>query len=154
MQQIPRLGLYWEELEVGQTFSGPSMTVSQASIIDFAMMWDMQPFHVDAEAAKDSVFGTLVASGLHSLLLTYRLYLETRLLHGTALAGLGINQLKFHRPLKPDDNMQVIVKIAAKRETKKQDRGIADLALTGQVQGEPCISFILQALVARKESMP
>lgn len=143
-------GLYWEELEVGAEYVVPGTTVTANAITAFASQWDPQPFHLDADAAASSVFGSLVASGLQSLLLTYRLYLETRLLEKTALAGLGIDKIRFPKPLKPGDTLDVRVLIHDKRESRRPDRGVVTLELRGETDGTPCVTLRLSALVARQ----
>lgn len=146
-------GLYWEELRVGAEYSVPGPTIAADAIVRFAEQWDPQPFHLDAAAAASSVFGSLVASGLHSLLLTYRLYLETRLLRGTALAGLGIDEIRFPKPLKPGDTLDVRVRVHDKRETRRPDRGIVTLELRGETDGTPCVTLRLSALIARQKRL-
>ena len=54
---------YFEDFEPGQLLELGSHTVSEDEIVEFARRWDPQPFHVDPEAAKESVFGGLIASG-------------------------------------------------------------------------------------------
>ena len=60
---LPRGPLYLEDLSVGQSFATGSRTLDEASIKAFAREYDPQPFHLDAEAAKSTFFGSLVASG-------------------------------------------------------------------------------------------
>jgi acyl dehydratase len=93
------VSLTYEELEIGAVYHTASVTVTEGAIIDFALRWDPQPFHMDRFAAKESIFGELVGSGLQTLMLSYRLFHDRGLLKDTALAGLGIDSLRFVSPL-------------------------------------------------------
>lgn len=112
-------GKYFEDLVLGETWRTEGFTVSKEAIISFAAHWDSQPFHVDQVAAQVSVFGGLVGSGLQTMLLSYRLYHALDLLHGTALAGLGIDEVRFHAPLRPEDTIHVVVRVAKVAATSR-----------------------------------
>ena len=64
--------LYFEDFTVGREFRTDGATVTESQILDFALAFDPQPFHMDLEAAKRSMFGGLIASGFHSMALTFR----------------------------------------------------------------------------------
>ena len=68
------LGKYLEDLSVGDTFETGGITLTEAGIIDFALVHDPQPFHVDKIAAEKSIFGGLIASGFQTVALTFRLF--------------------------------------------------------------------------------
>ncbi|WP_436345926.1 MaoC/PaaZ C-terminal domain-containing protein [Natronorubrum sp. FCH18a] len=68
---------YYEDLAVGDVYETGSYTVTKEEIVDFAEQFDLKPFHVDEEAAAESIFGELVASGLHTLCLSVRLFSRT-----------------------------------------------------------------------------
>lgn len=150
MTDLPRSGLYWDELAVGSTYQGPGITVTEDAIIRFASEWDMQPFHVDRQAAAETLFGGLVGSGLQTLNLTYLMYLQTGLMQGTALAGLGIDEIRFHRPLRPGDTLVVDITVHAKQQTSRADRGVVTLKLRSKIAGHPCLTMLLSALVAKR----
>lgn len=144
-----RHGLFFDELRQGTRYKTGRLTVTEDSVIRFALEWDAQPFHVDAVAAEESLFGGLVASGLQTLLLSYRLYYDHGLLKGTALAGLGLDQVRFHRPLRPGATIQVEYAIADLRPSTKPGRGIVHVDLTTRDRdGDEILSFSLSALVA------
>ena len=75
--------LYLEDLQVGMRFASRTHAVDQEQIVAFARQFDPQPFHLDAEAAQDSLFGGLVASGWHTAAMTMRLMVEG----GVPIAG-------------------------------------------------------------------
>jgi acyl dehydratase len=99
--------LYFEDLQVGQRFTtAGTYTVHEAQIKAFAAEFDPQPFHLDAEAARATVFGGLVASGWHTAAITMRLIIEggPRLAGGTVGLGAEVSWLK---PVRPGDTLSV-----------------------------------------------
>jgi acyl dehydratase len=97
---------YFEDFEPGQVVDLGSHPVSEEEILAFAHQWDPQPFHVDPEAAKASVFGGLIASGWHTGAMWMRLYVDT-LLDGVASMGSpGIEELRWLAPVRPGDTLQ------------------------------------------------
>ena len=86
---------YWEDFQPGQVRELGSTTVSRDEIIQFATQFDPQPFHLDDEAAKASVFGGLCASGWHTCAMAMRL-MVTNFLHETSSLGSpGLDNLKW-----------------------------------------------------------
>ncbi|KSV87267.1 MaoC/PaaZ C-terminal domain-containing protein [Sinorhizobium sp. GL28] len=141
-------GLVYEEFEPGAVYHTARMTVTESSIIDFALLWDPQPFHIDRFAAQESIFGELIGSGLQTLMLSYRLYFDHGLVKDTALAGLGIDDLRFVRPLRPNDTICVRITVLDKRPSKTAGRGIVSLLLeTNNHKGETILSLVLKPLV-------
>lgn len=99
--------LYFEDLRVGQRFTTTvTHTVDEAQIRAFALQFDPQPFHLDAEAGRATLFGGLVASGWHTAAITMRLILDggPRLAGGTL--GLGA-ELTWLKPVRPGDTLRV-----------------------------------------------
>src|SRR5829696_7489133 len=102
------------------------MTVTEAGIIDFARQWDPQPFHMDAEFAKRWAYGGLIASGLHTMAVTLRLWLDLGILRASSLGSPGIGEVQFPRPVRPGDTLRVVTDIVELRlSSSKPDRGIA-----------------------------
>lgn len=148
-----RRGLYFDDLSVGQTWTTPGLTVTEESIINFAFTWDPQPFHLDKVASSGSLFGELVGSGLQTLMLSYRLYYDLGLMTGTALAGLGLDEIRFLSPLRPGDTISVDVTILELRPTSKPDRGVVKVQLKTRGQRpDPIMTLTLSALVARRSA--
>ena len=146
-------GMFHDELDLTVSYVSGGQTITSESIIEFASIWDPQPFHVDIPAAEQSLFGGLVASGLQSLLVTYRLYYQLGLLHGTVLAGLGMQDVKFLAPLRAGDTVHVIVTAESSSQTSRPDRGVVTWAIILQNQNNvELLSLKLSALVARQIS--
>ncbi len=120
--------LYFEDFTLGRRFESPSLAITEAEIVEFARRYDPQPFHLDAEAAARTPYGGLIASGLHTLTLTFRLFLETGALAVSSLGSPGLDEIRWLLPVRPGDSMRVIVDVAAARpSSSKPDRGIATL---------------------------
>jgi acyl dehydratase len=115
---------YFEDFRPGQTVELGSRTVTEEEIVAFARQWDPQPFHTDAEAARDSVFGGLIASGWHTGAMWMRLYVDS-LLGGSASQGsTGVEELRWLAPVRPGDTLtgrlEVIEAVPSER---RPDRG-------------------------------
>ncbi|MEN8705642.1 MULTISPECIES: MaoC/PaaZ C-terminal domain-containing protein [Nocardioides] len=93
-----------EDLTPGQVMQLGSHAVRESEIIDFAMQWDPQFFHVDtARAAAESQFGGLIASGLHTLSIYQRLWVNSRTQPWRVIAGATMSDVAFLRPVRPGD---------------------------------------------------
>jgi acyl dehydratase len=142
-------GLYFEDIREGDGFDSAEAIVDEASIVSFARAWDPQPFHVDRALAENSLFGGLSASGLQTVLLTYKLYIDLGLFEGTALAGLGFDRVLFKAPLRPADRIRVRTVIAGARRTSKPGRAVVRIVLhTFNQTGEEIASMELNMLLA------
>ncbi|MGH3071406.1 MAG: MaoC family dehydratase [Gaiellaceae bacterium] len=97
--------LYFEDLEPGQVVQLGSHTVSEAEILAFAREFDPQPFHVDPAAARESVFGGLIASGWHTGAMWMRLYVDSLLDGAASMGSPGIEELRWLAPVRPGDTL-------------------------------------------------
>ncbi len=98
--------IHFEDFEIGHTHELGEVEVTEAEIIDFATRYDPQPFHLDVEAAKDSPFGGLIASGWHTTALYMRL-LADGLLNGSSSQGAsGMEELRWLAPVRPGDTLR------------------------------------------------
>ena len=93
---------WFEDIAPGYSVTSLPRLVTEDEIVAFARLWDPQPFHTDAGAAKDSAFGQLVASGTHMHGLMMRLGFDADVLRGKSEIGLGVDEMRFLRPLLPD----------------------------------------------------
>ena len=94
----------FEDFAAGQVYELGSRTVTEGELVEFARQWDPQPFHTDPEAAKDSVFGGLIASGWQTGAIWMRMYVDTML--GSAARGSpGIEELRWLAPVRPGDTL-------------------------------------------------
>ena len=108
----------FDELSIGQKFETLSYKVSKEEIITFARQFDPQYMHIDEEKAKQSRFKGIIASGLHTLSLSFKLWVETGVFGDDVIAGTGVNNLKFTKPVYPDDVLYVTTEVIKKEERK------------------------------------
>lgn len=117
---------YFEDFKVGDRFVSASATMTEADMLDFARRWDPQPFHTDPEFAKRWTFGGLIASGLHTMALTLRLWLDQGIFRACSLGSPGLDGVRFAQPVRPGDTLHVVTDVIELRaSTSKPDRGIA-----------------------------
>jgi acyl dehydratase len=96
--------LYFEDFEPGQVYELGTRAVTESEIVAFAREWDPQPFHTDPVAAKESVFGGLIASGWQTGAMWMRMYVDAML--GSAARGSpGIEELRWLAPVRPGDTL-------------------------------------------------
>ena len=120
--------LYFEDFTVGQTRRYGSRSPTAADIIRFAREFDPQPYHTDPEAAKASIFGGLVASGLHTQALVLRMIFDQYLEGGTALASPGIDEVRWTQPVRPGDSLTVETTVTATVPSlSRPDRGLVKM---------------------------
>jgi acyl dehydratase len=115
---------YLEDLSVGQRFTTGTLTVTEAEIKEFAGRYDPQPFHLDAEAAKRTLFGGLAASGWHTAAMTMRLLVEGGVPLAWGIIGGG-GEIAWPRPTRAGDVLQVegeVMEIVPSKS--KPDRGM------------------------------
>jgi acyl dehydratase len=136
--------MFFEDFKVGAELTSPGLTITEAQIIDFAMKFDPQPFHVDVTAAAASPFGGLIASGFHTAALSFRLFWQTGALADGSLGSPGLDELRWLRPVRPGDTLHVVAKVLeAKRSTSKPDRGVVKMSYTTLNQnGEAVMTLI------------
>ncbi len=144
--------LYFEDFTVGRQFESPSLALSEAEVLDFARRYDPQPFHLDAEAARQSPYGGLIASGLHTLTLTFKLFLDTGALTAASLGSPGLDEIRWLRPVRPGDTLRVVIEVVAARPSaSKPDRGIATLRYELRNQhGQVVLTMVGHQLLRRR----
>jgi acyl dehydratase len=115
--------LHFEDFEPGQVYDLGTRLVTESEIVAFASEWDPQPFHLDPEAAKESVFGGLIASGWQTGAMWMRMYVDTML--GSAARGSpGIEELRWLAPVRPGDTLSGrLTVLDATPSATKPDRG-------------------------------
>lgn len=115
---------YLEDFEPGQTFELGSFTLTEADIIDFAQRFDPQPFHTDPQAAKESPFGGLIASGWHTASSAMRLMVDNFIPRESSMGSPGIDELRWTKPVRPDDRITLAYRVLDVVPSRsKPDRG-------------------------------
>lgn len=143
---------YLDDLVPGQQFTTPGVTLTEAEIIDFAWRYDPQSFHLDANAAANSPYGGLIASGFQSLAVCFRLFIQSGVLAESSLGSPGIDELRWLAPVRPGDTLHCKIEVLEVRlSSSKPDRGIARLRYRAVNQRqEAVLSFIVNHLLRRR----
>jgi len=119
------VGLFFEDLEIGQVFPTPARTITEADVVNFAgVSGDFNPVHTDEEYARGTLFGRRVAHGLLILAMLTGLRLRTGVFEGTLIAWLEIRNYRFLKPVFSGDTSRGETEIVEKRETSRPDRGV------------------------------
>ncbi len=144
--------LYFEDLKPGDRYTTPEQTVAAEEIVAFARQFDPQPFHTDAEAAKSSLFGRLVASGWHTAAITMGLMVRGNMGLDGGVIGNGVENLRWPRPVLPGDRLRVVMQIAELNpEPSRTGRGKARLhCQTLNQNGDVVQEMTARILVARR----
>jgi acyl dehydratase len=153
-QAGPTKALYLDDLHVGQRFVSGSHQIDENEIKAFAKQFDPQPFHLDSEAAKATLFEGLVASGWHTAAISMRLLVD-----GVPIAGglIGASaEITWPTPTRPGAVLHVDSEIVDLRPSRSRpDRGVATIrSETRNHLGEIVQVFIAKLIVPRRTSTP
>ena len=145
---------HFEDLTVGQSRTTGPLTVTEAEIIEFAEQFDPQPFHVDPEAAQDSVFGGLIASGWHTAAMCMRMLVEGPIDDEAGLGGKGVDELRWKQPVTPGTTLHVRREILDTWPSESHpDRGYFRDRIEGFTDdGDVVISWETIVLIRRREA--
>lgn len=121
---------FLDDVQVGDRFVSAWHETTRAEMVDFARSFDPQPMHLDEEAARDSMFGELIASGWYTLSLSMRLIVDSRPFGATSIVGVAVDGIRFTRAVTPGTRLSAAAEITAiRRSTSDPTRGYVDFAL-------------------------
>ncbi|MEM1161477.1 MAG: MaoC family dehydratase [Pseudomonadota bacterium] len=145
--------MFFEDFAVGQSFTTAARTVTEADIIDFASQWDKQAFHLDPVAAEQTIYGGLIASGFHTLLISFNLVVESAVWTECSQGSPGMEDLRWLLPVRPGDELTVDFQVlAVKPSSTRGDRGYVtwDHSTRNQ-KGEVVMTFRSAGICMRRE---
>ncbi len=145
---------YLDDFATGQRFRTRGCTLSEAQILDFALHYDPQPFHLDRIAAADGPYGGLIASGFQTLLVSFRLWYAEGIINAASLGSPGMDELRWTAPVRPGDTLVVAAEVLEVRSSRtKPDRGTVVIAYTVLNQeGTTVMTYRVTHLIARAPS--
>ena len=144
---------YLEDFTVGQTFGSGQLRIDEEQIRRFASEFDPQPFHLDGEAALDTIFGGLAASGWHTAALTMRLLVDGDLQPAGGIVGAGIDELRWPQPVRPGDQLRVESEVLEVRRSKSRpEQGMIKVRSTTLNQSGEAVQIFVGNLVVRRKS--
>ena len=144
-------GRYFEDFAEGERFTTESAVLSEAEIVDFARVYDPQPFHIDAAAARDGPFGGLIASGFQTMALAFRLFYQEGVIADCSMGSPGMEKLRWHRPVRPGDSLRAEVEVSDLRpSTTKPDRGYGTWTYSVFNQHDEIVTSFVCTLIMRR----
>ncbi len=118
------MAMYFEDFPVGFVHETGSRQMPKEEILRFARDWDPQPFHLDEAAARDTIYGGLIASGWHTLTVAFRLWYDSGLWAEASMGSPGMEDVRWLRPVRPGDSLRVRAEvIESHASTSRPDRG-------------------------------
>jgi acyl dehydratase len=143
---------YLEDFEPGRTHRSPTHTVTDEEALDFARRYDAQYFHLDPVAARESVFGGLVLGGFQTAALSWALVLESRMFDQCAMAGIGLDEVRWHQPVRPGDTLRCdFTLLDARPSMSRPEGGVARFRYEMKNQREETVlSLIMIQLLRRR----
>jgi len=144
-----------DDLNPGDRYAGGPVTLSEPELLEFAGRFDPQPFHLDGEAAKSSVFGGLAASGWHTAALTMRMIVEGETNLAGGFIGVNVEELAWPQATRPGDVLRIESEVLEVRpSTKRPDRGTVRIRTLTYNQKDEVVQRMTAVLLVPRRSMP
>src|ERR687885_212387 len=135
---------YLEEFAAGQRFGSGRLRVDEKGIKSFAAEFDPQPFHLDEEAARGTMFGGLAASGWHTAALTMRLLVESEFRPAGGIIGMSFDEFRWPRPVRPGDELRVRSEVLDIRPSRSRpDQGLVKVRTTTLNQNDEAVQVVV-----------
>jgi acyl dehydratase len=144
---------YLEDFAVGQTYGSGRMVVDPARIKSFAAEFDPQPFHLDDETARGTIFRGLAASGWHTAAMTMRLLVDGDMKPAGGIVGAGFDEFRWPRPVRPGDELRLESEVLEVRPSKSRpEQGLIKVrTVTLNQDGEPVQILVANLVVPRRQ---
>lgn len=143
---------WFEDYLPGSVYEFGHVAASEPEMIAFAEQYDPQAIHLDPQWAATGPFGGLIASGVHTMALCMRLYVDHYISRVASLASPGLDEVRFPRPVRPGDELRLRVTVAEARLSRsKPDRGLVHTVVEGLNQDDQVVlSFTAMNFFARR----
>jgi acyl dehydratase len=142
---------WFDDLVLGMRFKSAEKRVTREDIKRFASEFDPQPYHLDEAAAETTALKGLAASGWHTAAIAMRLAVETRPFGPNPLLGLGVDDLRWLAPVRPDDVIRLEGEVVGLTPSKTKSQGIVRVKWTAFNQrNEPVYTFTPIGIVPRR----
>jgi acyl dehydratase len=143
---------YIDDLKPGQRFGSGRFLMDATDIKRFAAEFDPQPFHLDEDAAKTTLFQGLAASGWHTASVTMRLFFESEFKPAGGIIGAGLDELKWYQPVRADDELYLEIEILEVKPSKSRpEQGMVKARVTTfKNPGNVVQVFVANLIVKRK----
>ncbi len=140
-----------DDLVVGQRFGSGRVTIEAQDIERFAAEFDPQPFHMNEQEAKETLFQGLAASGWHTAALTMRLLVKSDFRPAGGVVGASFDELRWPRPVRPGDELNVETEVLEVRPSKSRpDQGMVKVRVTTFNQKHEIVQIYIGNLVVKQ----
>jgi len=139
----------FDEFKIGQVFQTKSLKLTKEDIMRFAGEFDPQYMHLDEEKANRGRFNGIIASGIHTLAISFKLWVEEGFYGDDVVAGTKMNNIKFIKPVYPEDELHIIVEVIDKKATKNETGILTVLLSTFNDKEEKVFEGDLSVLIKR-----
>jgi acyl dehydratase len=142
---------WFDDLTLGMRFRSRTQRVTREDIKQFASQFDPQPFHLDEAAAELTPLRGLAASGWHTAAIAMRLVVEVRPFGPHPLLGIGVDELRWLAPVRPDDTIYIEGEVVELTPSRTNPQGVVRVKWTAFNQhGEPVYTFTPIGIVPRR----
>ena len=145
--------MWFDDFDVGFTFETPRRALSETEIMDYAKVYDPQPFHIDPEAAAQSIYGGIIASGLQTVAVAFALTLEANVFNEASMGSPGMDLIRWMKPVRPGDEIGVtgrVVEVSPSKSRPDRGRIVIDYTVTTK-GGDPVASYQITHLLRRRD---
>ncbi len=119
---------YWEDFSVGVVREFGQRKITEQEIVEFAREYDPQRFHISQDEAEQTIFKGLIASGWQTCSIMMRMMCDDFLLDSSSMGSPGLENLKWHKPVRPNDVLSLRTEVLEARAMKsKPDTGLVHL---------------------------
>ena len=145
---------YFEDYAVGEVIDAAGFTLTEAEIIHFALTYDPQSFHTNVAAARESIYGGLIASGWQVAVLAFKMLVHAGLVGSASQGSPGLENLRWIKPVRPGDTLYPHSKVVEMRPSaSKPDRGLVRVESWVENQNsETVCSFVSTQIVRRRKA--
>jgi acyl dehydratase len=148
-------GRYLEDYAVGQKFRSGPLRADIDHLKRFAAEFDPQPFHLDEETARDSIFRGLVASGWYTAAVTMRLLVDSDLKPAGGIVGAGADEFRWPRSVRPGDELRTESEVLEVRPSRSRpQQGLIKVRTTTLNQNDEAVQIVVANLVVPRRPTP
>ena len=142
---------YLEDFAVGQKYRSARLRMDGERMRAFAAEFDPQPFHLDEDAARQSLFGGLAASGWYTAAVTMRLLVGSGFKPAGGIIGAGIEEFRWPLPVRPGDELDVEAEVLEVRPSRSRPgQGLIKVRMTTRNQNDEPVQIFVGSLVVRR----
>jgi acyl dehydratase len=140
----------FDDVTAGDRIDCGTASTTREEILEFGRRWDPLAIHTDPDAAADSPFGDVIASGIHTFALTQPPVVEAFYGNSDMVASGRIEELRFPAPVRPGDTLAVELEVLEARGSERNDRrGVVTTRRSATVEGETVLELRNRTIWAR-----